>query len=240
MKPAVVFETGETLSVAQEGDWLIARFAAPQRVASWAIVGGGVRRASAVAWLQVRDGDLRPPVDACDLLRDRLAMRGLGGAVGLMTSADVARYVDETRVWGGQRARCVVTVGLGNALRAGDPPGPAARIGTINVLCAIDAPLSDEALLEAMALATEARTLAVREADIPSPRTGLPASGTGTDCVVIAAPAPSLGTNGAKNANGAARYAGKHTELGHLVGASVFDAVERGIAGWRAAIGGPR
>jgi adenosylcobinamide amidohydrolase len=175
----------------------------------------------------VRDRDLRPPIDPVELLRDRLAMRGLAGAVGLMTSADVGRYVDETRTWGERRARCVVTVGLGNALRAGDPPGPAARIGTINVLCALDTPLTDEALLEAMALATEARALAVREADIPSRRTGLPASGTGTDCVVIAAP----------DGPGHVRYAGKHTELGHLVGAAVFDAVELGIARWRAAAG---
>jgi adenosylcobinamide amidohydrolase len=225
MKPALAAAPIESLAVEHDGDWLLARFAAPQRVASWAIIGGGIRRATTVAWLRVRDGDLRPPIDERELLRDRLAMRGLAGAVGLMTSADVGRYADETRTWGDYRARSVVTVGLGNALRAGDPPGPTARIGTINVLCAINAPLTDEALLEAMALATEARALAVREAEIASRRTGLPSSGTGTDCVVIAAP----------DAPNAARYAGKHTELGHLIGASVVDAVTRGIAAWRGA-----
>jgi adenosylcobinamide amidohydrolase len=231
MKPALISQPSERLTVEHDGDWLVARFASPQRVVSWAIVGGGIRRASTVAWLRVRDGDLRPPTDERELLRDRLAMRGLSGAVGLMTSADVGRYTDESRVWGEHRARAIVTVGLGNALRAGDPPGPAARIGTINVLCAIDTPLTDEALLEAMALATEARALAVREADIASRRTGLPSSGTGTDCVAIAAPdAPGMP---------AARYAGKHTELGHLIGATVVDAVTRGIAAWRRATGAP-
>jgi adenosylcobinamide amidohydrolase len=230
VKPAIACDARQALSVEHDGDWLIARFEAPQRVASWAIVGGGVRRATAVAWLCVRDGELRPPVDPCELLRDRLAMRGLAGAVGLMTSADVARYADETRTWGARQARCVVTVGLGNALRAGDPPGPAARIGTINVLCAVDAPLTDEALLEAMALATEARALAVREADVPSRRTGRPSSGTGTDCVVIAAP----DVPAAREIAGPTRYAGKHTELGHVVGAAVYDAVACGIARWRA------
>jgi adenosylcobinamide amidohydrolase len=227
MKPAMATRNLDDLAVVRDGDWLVARFAAPQRVASWAIVGGGVRRAATIAWLRVRDGDLRPPVDERELLRDRLTMRGLSGAVGLMTSADLDRFTDETRTWGPRSARCVVTVGLGNALRAGDPPGPAARIGTINLLCALDAPLSAEALLEGMALATEARALAVLQADIASRRTGLPASGTGTDCVVIAAP----------DANGGARYAGKHTELGHLIGASVHDAVTRGVAAWRAATG---
>jgi len=194
-------------------------------MASWAIVGGGLRRGAAVAWLRVRDRDLRPPVDPCELMRIRLADRGLGDAVGLMTSCDLDRFVDETRTWGDCRARCIVTVGLGNALRAGDPPGPAARIGTINLLCAVDAPLSSEALLEAMALAAEARALAVREAEISSRRTGEPATGTGTDCIVIAAPDIVDG----------ARYAGKHTVLGHLIGASVHDAVARGVAAWSAA-----
>lgn len=229
MKPAIARAPVDDLAVARDGDWLLARFAASQRMASWAIVGGGLRRATSVAWLRVRDRDLRPPVDACELLRDRLALRGVPDAVGLMTSSDLDRYVDETCTWNEHRARCIVTVGLGNALRAGDPPGPSARIGTINLLCAVDAPLSRAALLEALALAAEARALAVREADVPSRRTGLPSSGTGTDCIVIAAPD--------RTAAGE-RYAGKHTALGHVIGASVHDAVVRGIAAWRAAIGG--
>src|SRR5690606_2999127 len=141
----------EGVTVAHDGDWLVARFAAPQRTASWAIIGGGVRRTTAVAWLRVRDRDLRPPVEPRELLRDRLALRGLAGAVGLLTSADVGRFADASHAWGDARARCVVTVGLGNALRAGDPPGPAARIGTINLLCAVATPLTDEALFEALA-----------------------------------------------------------------------------------------
>lgn len=217
-------ELREAMKCTHDGAWLIARFAAPQRLASWAIVGGGLRRGTTVAWLQVGDRELRPPLDERDHLRDRLAGRGLGDAVGLMTSCDVGRYVDETRTWGERSARCIVTVGLGNALRAGDPPGPCGRIGTINLLCAVDAPLSDEALLEALALAAEARALAVREAAIPSRRTGEPATGTGTDCIVIAAP------DGADRA----RYAGKHTALGHLIGAAVHGAVARGVAAWRA------
>ena len=78
-----------------------------------------------------------------------------------------------------------------------------------------------EAQLEALALAAEARTLAVREAGIASTRTGLPASGTGTDCIVIAAPdAPH---------DQCAAYAGKHTALGHVIGAAVHDATRLGI-----------
>ena len=119
---------------------------------------------------------------------------------------------------------CVATVGLGNALRAGDPPGPAARIGTINLLCQVGVPLREEALVEALSIAAEARTLAVREAGVPSRMSGAPATGTGTDCIVIAAPERPDG----------ARYAGKHTGLGHVIGAAVHDAVARGAAAWLA------
>jgi adenosylcobinamide amidohydrolase len=219
----------EALSITRDGAWLIARFATPHRLASWAIIGGGLRRAATVAWLRVTDRDLRPPVDERDFLRDRLAARGLAGATGLMTSCDLDRYVDVAATWGDRTARCIVTVGLGNALRAGDPPGSAGhigpRVGTINLLCALDAPLADDALLEALALAAEARALAVREAAVPSQRTGQPSTGTGTDCIVIAVP----------DAPGGARYAGKHTTAGHLIGAAVHDAVARGVTAWRAA-----
>lgn len=211
-----------TLALERDGSWLVARLAAPHRLLSWAIVGGGLRRGDAVAWLAVREEDLRPPVDERDLMHRRLVERGLDGAVGLMTSCDLDRAVTHEVRWAERSARCVVTVGLGNALRAGDPPGMSARVGTINLLCVVDEPLADSAMLEALALAAEARTLAVCEAGVASRRSGAPASGTGTDCIVIAAPEGGAG----------ARYAGKHTVAGHLIGAAVREAVARGVADW--------
>lgn len=207
---------------ALDGRWLVVRLPGPHAVLSWAIVNGGRRTASAVAWREVRDGELRPPVDAARFLSTQLAEADLADAVGLLTSAALSRHVVSERRTGEVAARCVATVGLGNALRAGDPPGPAARIGTINVLCQVGVPLGEEALVEALSLAAEARTLAVREAGVSSQMSGAPASGTGTDCIVIAAP---------ERPNGA-RYAGKHTALGHVVGAAVHDAVARGAAAW--------
>jgi adenosylcobinamide amidohydrolase len=212
------------MTVARQGRLLIARFAEPQRVASWAIVGGGVRRSDAVAWLQVADEQLRPPVEPRRLLRGALQAAGVPDAVGLLTSRRLDAYVDHGERYAGLAARCVTTVGLGNALRAGDPPGASARIGTINTLCWVSCALSAEALLEALALAAEARTLAVREAAIASTRTGEPASGTGTDCIVIAAP----------QRGPCARYAGKHTAPGHLIGAAVHAATRLGVEQWKA------
>lgn len=205
-----------------DGRWLLVRLPGPHATLSWAIVNGGRRTASAVAWREVRDGELRPPVDAARFLADELRGAGLEGAVGLLTSASLARHVVTERAHGGVAARCTATVGLGNALRVGDPPGSTARISTINVLCQLSVPVGEEALVEALSLAAEARTLAVLDAGVPSLVTGAPATGTGTDCVVIAAPERPDG----------ARYAGKHTALGYVVGSAVHAAVALGVASW--------
>jgi adenosylcobinamide amidohydrolase len=99
-------------------------------------------------------------------------------------------------------------------------------VGTINLLVRVSAPLTEEALAETLALAAEARTLAVLEAGVRSLRSGLPATGTGTDCVVVAAPPAEPGGE-------PLAYAGKHTAVGHLVGAVVEEAVRTGIEAWR-------
>jgi adenosylcobinamide amidohydrolase len=210
-------------AVSRFGRWLVVRFDKPHRVASWAIVGGGLGGADAVAWRQVDESQLRPPVDAARWLRARMSEEGLHRTVGLLTSRDLEAWVEATKATAGVAARCVATVGMGNALRAGDPPGPCARIGTINALVCVDAELSQSALIEGLAIATEAKTAAVLESGTRSRRTGLPATGTGTDCLVIAAP---VGTGRA------AAYAGKHTEIGAAIGAAVFDAVGHGVRRW--------
>ena len=201
---------------------LIVDFGRRSRVLSWAVVGGGARSARHVVWLQVTGDDLRPPVDPALFLQDHLGALGMSDAVGLLTSCDIGAFVDRSVTHAGMTARCVATVGLGNALRAGDPPGPPASVGTINVVCHVPAPLTPEAMVEAVALASEARALAVREAGIPSQRSGEPSSGTGTDCIVMAAP----------HGKGVEPYAGKHTDVGHVIGASVYEAIRDGVEGW--------
>jgi adenosylcobinamide amidohydrolase len=212
----------------RRGRLLIAELAQRHRLLSFAIVGGGFVEADAVAWCAVRDDELRPPVDPRAFLAAQLAGEGLGGAVGLMTSAALDGYVDVTRAAGGLGVRCITTVGLDNALRAGDPAGGAPpQAGTINILCCASLPVSDEARVEMLSLVAEARTMAVLEGGVRSRQSGGAATGTGTDCIVVGAPCglPALA------------YAGKHTELGHLVGAAVAEAVTRGVHAWLAAHG---
>ena len=200
---------------------LVVRLGGPHALLSWALVNGGRQTASEVVWVEVRDGELRPPVDAATLLRARLAEAYLPEAVGLLTSRALSRYVSAERQAGGEAARCVATVGLGKLLRAGDPVSRA-RVGTINLVCQLSFALSELALVEALSIAAEARTAAVLEAGLPSAASGATATGTGTDCIVVAAPVAREG----------APYAGKHTLAGHLIGAVVEEAVRRGVAGW--------
>ncbi len=211
------------MKVTREGELLVARLDGMHRVASWAVVGGGLGRAQAVVWLRVGDADLGPEHEPTTLLQDRLRAADLNGAVGLLTAANLDRFEEATARRGDVEARAVVTVGLSNALRVGDRPR-GFSVGTINLLVTVSVPLSEEALLEAMSLATEARTVAVVEGGIRSSESGSVASGTGTDCVVVAA--PEIGEP--------RRYAGKHTDVGHVVGASVLEATARGVAVWKA------
>jgi adenosylcobinamide amidohydrolase len=213
--------------LSREGRRLEARFEVEHDVVSWALVGGGRGVTRRVAWCSVTNAELGEHDDPVALLAGWLAAAGGEAAVGLLTSSDLDRYTDASVASGGVAARCVATVGLSNALRAGDPPGPLARVGTINLLCHMDCALGENALYEALALAAEARAAALLEAGVPSLRTGRPATGTGTDCIVIAAP----------RGEGGLAFVGKHTHAGHALGAAVIEAVTRGVEGWRARYG---
>jgi len=222
---------------------LIVPLGAAHETLSWAIVNGGRRRADTVVWRQVTLGELGPGVDARALLARSLEAAGAPGAVGLLTARDVAAHHVASRASAGLRVRCVATVGLSNASAVGDPPGPppsdhghpataavmGPRVGTINIVCQLSRTLTDEAFIEACALAAEARTAAVLDACLPSPLSTRAATGTGTDCIVVAAPPATDGDE-------ALAFVGKHTIAGALLGACIRDAVWSGIVRWKAEV----
>ena len=204
---------------------LVVQLGAPHEVVSWAIVNGGRRRATSVAWREVRRGELGRPDRG---RRDAHAAdpRRAGDAPGRRIADRARRSPLRGRARGARRveAACVATVGLGNLLAVGDPPAAeTARVGTINVVCRVSVGLTEEALIEACALAAEARTAAVLAAGLRSPLSARPAPGTGTDCIVVAAPSA---------ARRERPFAGKHTACGAALGAAVFGAVGRGVARW--------
>jgi adenosylcobinamide amidohydrolase len=224
------FAIGTGWAVARRPRWLVVSFDEPVRACSWAIVGGGLVETQHVAWLEVRNADLGPSDDPKRLLLERFRTEGIASGVGLLTSRPLATYTESTVTLHGTTARCLATVGLGNALRAGDPAVPSPGIGTINLLVYVDVPLSDEGLLEASAIATEAKCAVVLEAGLRSRQSGRPATGTGTDCSVVASPRAGRFTR-------LEAYAGKHTLVGSVVGAAVERAVGEGVHCWLRDVG---
>jgi adenosylcobinamide amidohydrolase len=155
---------------------------------------------------------------------ERMRAEALTG-VGLLTSRNLDTFVRTQVSSDTVHAQCVATVGLGNALRAGDPLCATRPVGTINIMCHVSEPLDEAAMLEALALMSEAKALAIREAQVPSIVGKGWASGTGTDCLVIASPLPAEGQT-------PATFAGKHTAVGHVIGESVRAAVARGAGAY--------
>ncbi|SMF40188.1 adenosylcobinamide amidohydrolase [Pseudobacteriovorax antillogorgiicola] len=220
----MIAESEQTKSSTQEHmqRLLHVPFQNPCRVASWAILNGGLKQASGVAWLRVCSDDLQPPVDPAAFLHDQLSYAGLGNCVGLMTSARLENACHRQQSFGNYWIKATATAGLGNAMRIGDNPSPSGRIGTINIAVECSHGLTDEALIEGLAMITEAKVAAVFDHRISSYMSPRQATGTGTDCCVIAAPITEKQHY----------YCGKHTTLGHLIGEGVYHAVAGSISKW--------
>ena len=210
------------ITLSEDERFLEVDFGVPRRTLSWAIIGGGFGEHRRVVWHFVKRAELHEGVDAVALFEERLVAQGYDSAVGLLTARYLRPYAEARASHGDVQGHAVVTCGLGNALRAGDPAEHGVRVGTINVLCHLSVRLSDVALLEALALASEARTLALLELNHPSVMSGKPATGTGTDCIVIACAA-----DGPVHA-----YAGKHTRVGAALGECVHAATRRATQVW--------
>lgn len=143
-------------------------------------------------------------------------------SVMMMTGVDIRRV----RIARAMHDRIIVqawcTAGCSNALRVGDTATVEHLTpGTINIIVAVNEPLSVPALIEAMQLAVEARVAAMLTAGVKSTVSGASATGTGTDCVAIAAP---ISPHNVK-------YCGKHTRLGELIGRVVLKACTAALGG---------
>ncbi|MDB5054884.1 MAG: hypothetical protein JWM44_2934 [Bacilli bacterium] len=110
-----------------------------------------------------------------------------------------------------------VTVGLGNASRAGISENVDLLYpGTINIIVLIEGLLTDSAMVNAVITATEAKAAAMDDLKIKVREGNHIATGTTTDAVIIAT--TRRGENYA--------YAGTATKLGYLIGKTVYDAAK--------------
>lgn len=120
----------------------------------------------------------------------------------------------------------MVTAGIGNGvdvtktyLREDKP-----HIGTINTWVFINGRLTDEAFIQAMITATEAKTKALADQQVIDALTGTIATSTATDSLLIAA------TQQGKEMP----YAGPITEVGKLIGRGVFEVTIQAIKKYKA------
>lgn len=122
----------------------------------------------------------------------------------------------------------VVTAGVGNAVDVSrafereDPP----YIGTINTWVIINGNLTDEAFIQAMMTATEAKTKALQHEEIKDSQTGTLATGTATDSLLVAA----------TQKGEQIPYAGSVTEIGKVIGKGVFETTVQAIRKYKQSI----
>ncbi len=196
------------------------RFAEPQRTLGWSLLHPGFAVVSDVVWVEVRNSDLGPETDPTTFLRARLAQAGVPAALGFMTSRDIRRNHSCRRRADGVEAACLTTVGLSNGERVGSRRMHGPHAGTINTLVHVSVPLTDGAMVEAISIIAEARTAAIVESQRGEQGTAI--TGTGTDCIVVAAPCRGAPLD----------CAGLHTAVGEAIGGAVYDATRTGAEQW--------
>jgi adenosylcobinamide amidohydrolase len=212
------------------------------RMISSGVVGGGIGERS--WWLNAgvqKDYARTDPVTHVGEIAAAVGLSGADGpgrrcGVGMLTAADV-------RTWTGAQdggVHAVATVGLGVPVPAAADPERiadegAALVGTINVLVVLPVPLTDAALVNAVLTATEAKTQALVEQAVPG-------TGTSSDAICIACPAPGVGAGaGAGMATGMATgmgigepepFGGPRSPWGARLARAVHHAVGDGTASW--------
>ena len=157
---------------------LLWRFPAPLRAIASSPHGGGIGVRRWVVNAQVPASYARrDPDHHLGKLGVSLGLPGRG--VGMLTAADVRSYTSAVD----EGVEVTATVGLGHAVLAAAPhdPRPVPMAGTINIVAMLPERLSDAALVNAIATATEAKTQALRDL-------GLDATGTATDAVCVLCP----------------------------------------------------
>jgi iron complex transport system ATP-binding protein len=191
----------------------------PLRVLGSAVLGGDLRWARYIINHTVdKDYSGNP---GYELMKVANILRLEKDVVGMMTAVSITNTVLSRGNTGDLQVAAFCTAGIGNPGIAGKAALEGKEIyqpGTINIILLIDGNLTDAAMVNAVITATEAKTRAFYKAKIVTAGGEL-ITGTTTDAMVVAC------TGRGKLIN----YAGTATELGYLVGRTVFKALLQGI-----------
>src|SRR5690606_11118610 len=109
--------------------------------------------------------------------------------VAMMTAVDVGQAVLESCSFEGGSLVVAVTAGAGNGTDVSMTHLKERRrkIGTVNTWIFVNGILAEEAFLQAMMTATEAKAKAFQQEQVIDPFTGTIATGTPTDSLLVAA-----------------------------------------------------
>lgn len=186
------------------------RFPEPVRMIASGPLGGGVgdRRWVINATVDRAYARMDPDRHLAELA-DGLGLRGPGA--GLLTAVDV----DAAQAAADGGVDVVATVGLGHPTWASAPDGDLRHgVGTINVVAWVPAALTDAALVNAAVTVTEAKVQAL----IGS---GIQATGTASDAVVVACPT-----------GGTEPFGGPRSVWGARLARATHEAVLAGTRAW--------
>ncbi len=218
-------------AVHQSGSWLTVDLGQSCTVAGWPVVGTALGGARHIAWLQVKDADLPRSIDPDAFFLHRARNDGIVADIGLLTAAAVSRFAHEQVIANNSAVTVVVTAGLGNGesvIPSTERESPSiARVGTVNILAVYSHSLTTAALMEAISIVTEARTAAIMELRQKTVD-GRIMTGTGTDCILVAAPV----AGGAPQA-----HCGLHTALGRSLGNVTYRATRTACLNWLEDVG---
>jgi adenosylcobinamide amidohydrolase len=215
--------TGVSLTMDNDTFWVVSE--SPLQILSSSVIGSDLKETRHIMSVRVpdeatqREFALKRPRA---FLRERAqALGNQEPVVGLITTLDHERLQVSIHTEGEIKVAALATVGLThlsapgrhNVVYTGEQ-----QAGTINLVVLCDARLSPEAEVRAATLATEAKTLALFEADVKTAG-GSIATGTSMDTIIVAS----------TNRGTFFRYSGTSTLLGHLIGKAVFDVVSAGV-----------
>jgi len=201
----------------------------PRPVLSSAVLGGGYVHAVHLVNMRVRGSCCRPEegLHTPEAVLERYCRENgwRERAVGMMTAASMKSFRANTQEGEGAAVAALVTSGLSNAGCAGDIADcrwltmEPERAGTINIVVVTSLNLTPAAMVEAVAVATEAKASVLQRAGVPSRVSGRLATGTGTDSIAVVC----------SGTGPAVKYCGKHVLVGEFIGKSVARALEESI-----------
>ncbi len=206
--------TTHNIEIYFKKDTLIIESASEMEVLSSAIYNGGRQRAKFIINHQVqRKFNHKNPALYVRRIIKKLELPPKN-TVGLITAANVHK----ASVINNYPITTVITAGLSNRAAAGDDIN-IQNIGTINMIIIIDGILKENAFIDAIITATEAKTVALNQLDIRSRVSDKQATGTTTDAIVIA----STG-QGEKY-----EHAGTATNIGNMIAKNVIKGITEAV-----------